>query len=163
MVAVDVGDHNSHALLSSWTAKAKWGVFSYQIWLAVAWQIARWFKSPGKSVANRMTRYMAKALRCPSPLADMHSGMNSPYAMKWMGSLGGFDKAANVLKQLPSARPMLYVYGRRKPFMFHSPEWLEKIAAHPGSRVEEFDTGHWVMSAKPEMFTALLQDWLATS
>jgi pimeloyl-ACP methyl ester carboxylesterase len=163
MVAVDVGDHNSHALLSSWTAKAKWGVFSYQIWLAVAWQIARWFASPGKSVANRMTRYMAKALRCPSPLADMHSGMNSPYAMKWMGSLGGFDKAANVLKRLPSARPMLYVYGRRKPFMFHSPEWLEKIAAHPGSRVEEFDTGHWVMSAKPAQFTALLQEWLATT
>ena len=163
IVAVDVGDHNSHALLSSWTTKAKWGVFSYQIWLAVAWQIARWFKSPGKSVANRMTRYMAQALRCPSPLADMHSGMNSPYAMKWMGAVGGFDKAANVLKLLPNARPMLYVYGRRKPFMFHSPEWLAKIAAHPGSRVAEFDTGHWVMSAKPEMFTALLQDWLATT
>ena len=161
MVAVDVGDHNSHALLSSWTAKAKWGVFSYQIWLAVAWQIARWFASPGRALANRMTRYMAQALRCPSPLADMHSCMNFPYAMKWMGALGGFDKAANVLKLLPTARPMLYVYGRRKPFMFHSPEWLEKIAAHPGSCVEEFDTGHWVMSAKPEMFTALLKEWLA--
>jgi len=162
MVAVDVGDHNSHALLSSWTAKAKWGVFCYQIWLAVAWQMARCFASPGRAVANRMTRYMAQALRCPSSLANMHSSMNFPYAMKWMGALGGFDKAANVLKILPHARPMLYVYGRRKPFMFHSPEWLEIIANHPGSRVEEFDTGHWVMSAKPEMFTALLKEWLAT-
>ncbi len=39
---------------------------------------------------------------------------------------------------------------------------LKKIAAYPGSRVEEFDTGHWVMSAKPEQFTALLKEWLAT-
>jgi pimeloyl-ACP methyl ester carboxylesterase len=163
IVAVDVGVHNTHEILSSWNSQAKWGVFSYQIWLAVAWQIARWFKSPGKSVANRMTRYMAQALRCPSPLADMHSGMNSPYAMKWMGSLGGFDNAANVFKLLPLARPMLYVYGRRKPFMFHSPEWLEKITAHPGSLVEAFDTGHWVMSAKPEQFTALLKEWLAAT
>ena len=163
MVGVDVGDHNSHALVSSWTAKAKWGVFSYQIWLAMAWQMARWFASPGRALGNRMTRYMAKALRCPSPLADMHSGMNSPYAMKWLGSLGGLDKAANVLKLLPAARPMLYVYGRRKPFMFHSPEWLEKIAAHPSSRIEVFDTGHWVMSAKPELFVALLKEWLSAT
>jgi pimeloyl-ACP methyl ester carboxylesterase len=40
MVAVDVGDHNSRALNASLSAKAKWAVFSYQIWLALAWQIA---------------------------------------------------------------------------------------------------------------------------
>ncbi|MFY8191978.1 MAG: alpha/beta fold hydrolase, partial [Limnohabitans sp.] len=160
MVAVDVGDHNSRALNASLTTKAKWAVFTYQIWLAIAWQIANIFGSMGHALANRMTRYMAKALRCPSPLQDMHVGMNVPYAMKWMGTLEGFGLACNALKILPTARPMLYIYGKRKPFMFHSDRWLEKIQSYPGSRVEGFDTGHWVMSSKPEQFNALLKDWL---
>jgi len=160
MVAVDVGDHNSRALNASLSAKAKWAVFSYQIWLAIAWQIANIFGSFGQALANRMTRYMAKTLRCPSPIADMHVGMNVPYAMKWMGTLEGLGLACNALKVLPTARPMLYIYGKRKPFMFHSDRWLEKISAYPGSHVEGFDTGHWVMSSKPAQFNALLKAWL---
>jgi pimeloyl-ACP methyl ester carboxylesterase len=58
---------------------------------------------------------------------------------------------------------MLYIYGKRKPFMFHSAQWLEKIASFPGSQVEGFDTGHWVMSAKPEQFNAVLKTWLNSS
>ena len=160
MVAVDVGDHNSRALNASLSAKAKWAVFSYQIWLAIAWQIANIFGSRGHALANRMTRYMAKKLRCPSPMQHMHVGMNAPYAMKWMGALQGLAFACNALKVLPTARPMLYVYGKRKPFMFHSDRWLEKIASYPGSRVEGFDTGHWVMTSKPAQFNALLKEWL---
>jgi pimeloyl-ACP methyl ester carboxylesterase len=86
--------------------------------------------------------------------------MNVPYAMKWMGTLEGLGLACNALKVLPTARPMLYIYGKRKPFMFHSDRWLEKISAYPGSRVEGFDTGHWVMSSKPAQFNALLKAWL---
>jgi len=160
MVAVDVGDHNSTELNASLSAKAKWAVFVYQIWLAIAWQIANIFGSWGQALANRMTRYMAKKLRCPSPLEHMHVGMNAPYAMKWMGALQGLAFACNALKVLPTARPMLYVYGKRKPFMFHSDRWLEKIASYPGSRVEGFDTGHWVMTSKPAQFNALLKEWL---
>ena len=160
MVAVDVGDHNSSALNAALSAKAKWAVFSYQIWLAIAWQIANIFGSRGHALANRMTRYMAKKLRCPSPMEHMHVGMNAPYAMKWMGALQGLAFACNALKVLPTARPMLYVYGKRKPFMFHSDRWLEKIASYPGSRVEGFDTGHWVMTSKPAQFNALLKEWL---
>ena len=160
MVAVDVGDHNSRALNASLSAKAKWAVFSYQIWLAIAWQIANIFGSWGHALANRMTRYMAKKLRCPSPMEHMHVGMNAPYAMKWMGALQGLAFECNALKVLPTARPMLYVYGKRKPFMFHSDRWLEKIASYPGSRVEGFDTGHWVMTSKPAQFNALLKEWL---
>jgi pimeloyl-ACP methyl ester carboxylesterase len=93
-------------------------------------------------------------------MAHMHSGMNVPYAMKWMNALGGLNQAANVLKVLPSTLPMLYIYGKRKPFMFHSDAWLDKIQNSPGSRAVGFDTGHWVMSAKPHLFTTLLKDWL---
>jgi len=161
IVAVDIGDHNSRALFESWKGKPMRAVFGYQIWLALAWQLSRWPLPFCKSVSHAMTRYMARSLRSPSPQSDMHSGMNSPYAMRWMGSLGGLGKMANVLKVFPTALPILFIYGKRKPFMFHSEEWLHKVAAHPGSRVEGFDTGHWVMTSKSAQFNALVKEWLS--
>jgi pimeloyl-ACP methyl ester carboxylesterase len=77
-----------------------------------------------------------------------------------MGSLGGLGKMANVLKVHATSLPILYIYGKRKPFMFHSEEWLQKVAAHPGSRVEGFDTGHWVMTSRSAPFHALVKEWL---
>ena len=161
IVAVDIGDHNSRALFESWKGKSMRAVFGYQIWLGIAWQISRWPLPFCKSVSNAMTRSMARSLRSPSPQSDMHSGMNSPYAMRWMGSLGGLGKMANVLKVHASSLPILYIYGKRKPFMFHSEEWLQKVAAHPGSRVEGFDTGHWVITSRSSQFHALVKEWLS--
>ena len=55
---------------------------------------------------------------------------------------------------------MLYVYGQRKPFMFHSPQWLERIAALPGSKVLGMRTGHWVMVDAAGEFNAAVREWL---
>jgi hypothetical protein len=72
-----------------------------------------------------MTRWMARGMRCRTPQAGIGWSMNYPYAMQWFGLLGGFRGAAPV----EPACPLLYLYGERKPFMFHSPQWLE---AHGG-------------------------------
>jgi pimeloyl-ACP methyl ester carboxylesterase len=154
VVAVDVGDHNSPRLQRSWGAREKVSVFAYQYWLAMAWKIGRSF-SP--SLGNRMTRAMARWLRCPTDPASITYRMNYPYAMQWLGTAGGLRPAAPV--QLPM--PMLYVYGARKPFMFHSPEWLEKLAAREGCAVEGLPCGHWVMVSEPEAFQARVRAWLA--
>jgi pimeloyl-ACP methyl ester carboxylesterase len=55
---------------------------------------------------------------------------------------------------------MLFVYGLRKPFSFHSSGWIGEIAARPASRVQAFDCGHWVMVAKAEEFNRAVLDWL---
>jgi len=67
----------------------------------------------------------------------------------------------DALDGAPRACPgRLFIDRRRKPFPFHGQAWAEALAQRPGSRVEAFDTGHWVMVAAPERFHALLRDWL---
>jgi cis-3-alkyl-4-acyloxetan-2-one decarboxylase len=152
VVAVDVGDHNSPQLQRSWGVRAKFSVLTYQLWLAFAWKL-------GGSLGSWMTRAMARWLRCPTYPASITHRMNYPYAMQWFGTAGGFRRAAQV--RLPM--PMLYVYGARKPFMFHSPEWLDKLAAREGCAVEGLPCGHWVMISEPEAFHARVLAWLSSS
>ena len=153
VVAVDVGDHNSGALLHSWGIREKLSVMAYQVWLALAWKLGCHFS---EKLGTRMTRAMARWLRCPSDPNSITYRMNYPYAMQWFGAAGGFKGAAKI--QLPM--PMLYVYGERKPFMFHSSAWLEKVAAAPGSAVQGLPCGHWVMVSRPEAFQARVRQWL---
>ena len=150
VVAVDVGDHNSGALLREWGLKEKVSVMGYQVWLALAWKIAG-------SLGTRMTRAMARWLRCPTEPERITHKMNYPYAMQWFGTAGGFQSAAQI--QLPM--PLLFVYGERKPFMFHSSKWLKEVAATPGSAVQSLPCGHWVMISRPEAFHARVREWLS--
>ena len=153
VVAVDVGDHNSGALMRSWGVKEKLSVMGYQVWLALAWKLGHHFS---ENLGTRMTRAMARWLRCPAPQQSITHKMNYPYAMQWFGTAGGFKRAAQI--QLPM--PLLFVYGERKPFMFHSPQWLEKIVVTPGSAVQGLPCGHWVMISRPEAFHARVREWL---
>jgi pimeloyl-ACP methyl ester carboxylesterase len=149
VVAVDVGDHNSGALLRSWGMKEKLSVAGYQLWLALAWTL-------GGKVGTRMTRAMARWLRCPTDAGSITHKMNYPYAMQWFGTAGGFKGASQI--RLPM--PLLFIYGERKPFMFHSNSWLKQVAAHPSSSVQGLPCGHWVMISQPNVFHALVRAWL---
>jgi len=153
IVAVDIGDHNSPDFAGSLTSKAKWQIFSYQIWLALAWTLGR---TSSGGLADRMTRWMARRLRCRTEPDAIHWTMNYPYAMQWFGLLGGLRGAAPID---PSC-PLLYLYGERKPFMFHSPRWLERITARPGSAAQGFRSGHWVMVEQPGAFIQRVAAWL---
>jgi pimeloyl-ACP methyl ester carboxylesterase len=153
VVGVDIGDHNSGAYLRSLSASAKLQIVFYQVWLALAWQVGRWLSD---GLATRMTRWMARAMRCPTPADTIAWSMNFPYAMAWMGVAGGLRHTAPV--RLPC--PTLYIYGERKPFLFHSPEWLAELAARPDAQVRGFPCGHWVMVGRPADFTLCVKDWL---
>jgi pimeloyl-ACP methyl ester carboxylesterase len=156
VVGVDIGDHNSGAYLRSLSASAKLQIVFYQVWLALAWQAGRWVSA---GLATRMTRWMARAMRCPTPADTIAWSMNFPYAMAWMGVAGGLRHTAPV--RLPC--PTLYIYGERKPFLFHSPEWLAELAARPDAQVRGFPCGHWVMVERPADFTLCVKDWLETT
>jgi cis-3-alkyl-4-acyloxetan-2-one decarboxylase len=149
VVGVDIGDHNSGAYLRSLPAKAKFQVAFYQLWLALAWKL-------GGSLGDRMSRWMARAIGCRTDPARIGWRQNYPYAMQWFGTAGGFRGAARV--DLPC--PMLYVYGQRKLFMFHSPRWLEALAARAGCAVHALPTGHWVMAQQPDAFNRVVGEWL---
>ena len=155
LVAVDIGDHNSGALVRSLSAKAKMGVFAYQAWLAMAWAVGRWLN--GK-LGDAMTRRMAELMRCPVPPHAMGWQMNYPYWVQWTRAMGGYHHAAPVAPQCPT----LYTYGKRKPFQFQSPRWLEKMASGDGNQVQALSAGHWVMVDQPVAFNQMVTDWLST-
>jgi pimeloyl-ACP methyl ester carboxylesterase len=150
VIGVDIGDAGSRRHVQTLGAKAKAMIFGYQVWLALAWRI-------GGRVGDSMARAMARALGCPSNPEYIGSHMGYPYYLQWTGALGGLRQA----KVFTPSCPMLFIYGKRKSFMFHSPAWAEGIASRPGSQVVGFDTGHWVMVEKPKEFNSALTAWMS--
>jgi cis-3-alkyl-4-acyloxetan-2-one decarboxylase len=145
IVGVDIGDSFSRAFLGGLTGKTKLMIAAYQLWLALAYRLG--------AVGNWMTRWMARKLGCTADPALMGAQQNYPYVMQWTG---GFAKAVNYVPNCP----FLYIYGKRKLFMFHSAKWLEKLASMPGSEAHGLSTGHWVMVADPTGFNQKLIEWL---
>jgi pimeloyl-ACP methyl ester carboxylesterase len=156
IVAIDIGDYNSGAYLKALRGREKLHILGYQLWLALAWGVGR---VGAAGLANRMTRWMARAMRCPAPQVDVAWPMNYPYAMTWLGLAGGLRGTAQVRPHCP----MFYAYGTRKPFMFHSPEWLHTLNTTPGSAVQEYACGHWVMVDRAAALQAQVLAWLVST
>ncbi|MDZ7652225.1 MAG: alpha/beta hydrolase [Burkholderiaceae bacterium] len=148
IVAVDVGDAGSRRNLAELSLRAKALVLAHQLWLAAAWRI-------GGGLGDRMARWMARTARAPAAPARITAQMGYPYYVQWI--LRGYASA----RLFKPACPLLFLYGSRKPFMFHSTSWADEVAAQPGSRVIAFDCGHWVMTERPEAFNQAVLQWLA--
>jgi pimeloyl-ACP methyl ester carboxylesterase len=141
IVGVDIGDAGSRAHLAEIGAKAKLMLVAYQIWLSLAWVLG----------SNAMARWMARIGGSRNDARAIHAQMAYPYAMLWFGVAGGF----RGLKVFKPHCPFLYLYGARKPFMFHSGAWAKSV----GGRA--FPAGHWIMLQQPREFNAALLAWLA--
>jgi pimeloyl-ACP methyl ester carboxylesterase len=150
VVGIDIGDAGSPAHRASLTGSAKAMMAGYQLWLAAAWRV-------GGAAGNAMTRAMARAIKAPAPADQIHAGMNYPYDIRWTNSHGSFREAHS----LELACPLLFIYGRRKPFMFHSPTWSTGLAAQPGCEVIAVDAGHWVMKDAPTFVNEAILRWLS--
>jgi len=144
VVGVDIGDSGSRQHRKELGARGRFTVLAYQMWLALAWRI-------GGGIGDAMARWMARRMRCPTDQKSIHAQMGYPYAVRWLGAAGGFEG----LKAFKPHVPMLFMYGERKPFMFHSRAWGESVGARA------FPTGHWIMVERPGEFNAALLDWLA--
>ena len=150
IVGVDIGDAGSPEHARSLGAAAKAMLVGYQTWLALAWRV-------GGRAGDAMTRGVARAARAPADASAVHCGMNYPYDILWTGSHGSYRDAV----AFEPTWPMLFIYGARKPFLFHSPAFAAALAARADCRVLEFDTGHWVMSEQPKRFNDAVRGWLA--
>ena len=150
IVGVDIGDAGTRQHLQSLTASAKTMVLAYQLWLAVAWRV-------GGPIGDWMTLRMARLARCPSDERFIDSRMDYPYYIRWMKAHGSYRGMVRFEPKVP----MLFAYGTRKPFLFHTTAWAEAVAARPGNQVHAFATGHWVMSQEPERFNQVVDAWLS--
>jgi cis-3-alkyl-4-acyloxetan-2-one decarboxylase len=150
IVCVDVGDALSPEYAAQLGARAKAMVFSYQMWLALAWRI-------GGRLGDRMTRYMAGKIRCPTDPALIASQMNYPYYITWFGKYGSYRLAAPGQAQCRT----LYIFGTKKPFMFHTQGWLDCLQRQQGSKVVPMKAGHWMMRTRTAEFNEEVVTWLA--
>ena len=149
IVGVDIGDAGSKDHLAEIGAKGKLGIVAYQLWLAAAWRI-------GGSIGESMTRSMARRMHVPAPPEALTVQKNYPYYSTWTGKY----KSARTFRP---ACPMLFIYGTRKPFMFHSSAWARELDSKPGSRAVAMDTDHWPMLRQGDAFNQLVLDWLGST
>lgn len=149
LIGIDIGDAGSRHHRAELGLKGRLMVMAYQLWLALAWRI-------GGGIGDAMARAMARAAHCPTDPRTIGSQMGYAYAVRWLGVAGGLSG----IRAFHPEHPMLYIYGERKPFMFHSRAWAERLAARRGNRVMGFPTGHWVMIEEPRAFNDTLLWWL---
>ncbi|NVM79163.1 pimeloyl-ACP methyl ester carboxylesterase [Duganella sp. SG902] len=149
IIGVDIGDAQSKATARSRSVGQKMMVASYQSTLALAWAM-------GGPLGDVMTKATARMLGVPSPREYISSRMNYPYYILTAGASGSYHSLVPFAPQVP----MLYIYGTNKPFMFHSPQWTETLAAREGCKVVAMETDHWPMVRAPERFNDLVINWL---
>lgn len=134
------------------TAKALAGILAYQWWLLLAFVI-------GGRAGDAMTRLFARLVRAPAASKRVVASMNYPYRNIWRDLLSGKDRRY-VEGYWPEV-PILFAFGTRKSFHFHSQNWLDHVRARAGGEVLPVQSGHWVMQA-PE-FTGALVRWLSST
>lgn len=149
IIGVDIGDAQSKAHMQSLSLIAKLGMAWYQLTLAASWKL-------GGGIGDAITRFMLKALSVPSPRQYVSSAMNFPYYIAWSRAYGSYDDQ----RPFRPLCPMLYLYGTRKPFLFHSASWAQALAAMPGNQVQAFETDHWIMLRQPQEFNRTVLAWL---
>lgn len=147
VIGIDVGDAGREPRYRSKLRRRDRAMMvSYQVWLALAWRI-------GGRIGDAMTRWMARLMQVPRTAEPISACMNYPYHHAWFnpGAFAGMRPAR-------PPQPMLFAYGRRKPYMFHSSEWEVELRARSDCAVVGFDTGHWVTQSAA--FNDTVQAWL---
>jgi len=138
VVGLDVAPHFAPG------PKAALGIVAYQSWLAAAFFL-------GGPLGARMTRRTARAAGAPIATERIHAGMNYPYRNIWLDLVSGRSRE-NQAGYWPEL-PLLFVYGKDKPFPFHSRHWIDHVN-RTGGQVVALEGGHWV-SLHPD-FNAIL-------
>jgi pimeloyl-ACP methyl ester carboxylesterase len=148
LIGLDIGDAGSRAHRQSLSPRQQAMTAGYQLALALAWSM------PAR-LGDAITRHVARWARAPGDSASIGAWMNYPYRLLWSGH---YRDASRRMRGFLPPCPMLFVYGRRKPFMFHSEPWLQALSAQPGSKVVALSTGHWLM--RDPSFNRIVAEWL---
>jgi pimeloyl-ACP methyl ester carboxylesterase len=142
IVGVDAAPHYTPSPL------AVVGIITYQWWLLAAFLV-------GGPIGNWMTRSFAKGARAPVNYARLSAWMNYPYRNIWADILVGRERT--LTSDYWPKCPLLFIYGVKKPFQFHSAAWVDHVRS-VGGEVVALPCGHWV--PHEPAFAAVLNRWL---
>ena len=151
IVAFDVGAH-----LGRPGAKVTAMIIAYQWALIGCWIIGGVIPPLG----NLMARAVGGVIGVPPrQQATIRSRAGYAYFYLWSGLLLPW-KRKNLLSRYRPQCPILYLYGEKKPFMFHSPKWLDIVAERGGYAEGIAGAGHWLMETHAELVNARVLEWL---
>jgi cis-3-alkyl-4-acyloxetan-2-one decarboxylase len=147
VVALDVGGqiHLNGAMVA------------YQSFLAASW-LAR---NALPHVTTRLSQMFATLVKAPKRNGGVDVKMNYLYYFFWRDLL--IPKYRDhLLKDYRPNRPVLFLYGKSKPFMFHSKKWEEMLSLRADCEIHGVEkAGHWLMRNRPEEVNALIDKWLS--
>jgi pimeloyl-ACP methyl ester carboxylesterase len=152
MVALDIGGH-----VAPGGAREAFFILGYQWALVLLW-LAGGLAPP---LGNWLTRRFAAILGVPPRQATKaRSRMNYMYFYLWRGLLLPWWRTQLLAHYRPQ-RPVLFLWGCKKPVMFHSRRWLEIVDQSGGHSAGIEGAGHWLMESHADEVNRAIRDWLA--
>jgi len=150
MAALDVGGHIRPA-----DVKTSLMVIGYQWSLVLAW----WIGGVVPPLGALLSRGVGRVIGVPKrQRAALRSRVNYLYFYLWRAMLLPWKRGSLLGRCRPKC-PVLFVYGERKPMMFHSDRWLQIVADSGGGSVGIPGAGHWLMETHSGQVNELLKDW----
>ena len=152
MVALDIGAH-----VAPERARETLFMMGYQWTLIACWLIGGVLPPLG----DWLTRKFAAVMKVPARQASKaRSRVNYLYFYMWRGLLLPPWRKSLLRRYTPRC-PVLFLYGKNKPVMFHSRHWLD-IVEQSGGCSEGIDGGgHWFMQSHAEQVNQAIAHWLA--
>lgn len=150
MAALDVGGHIKPEGL-----KSALMIIGYQWALIVAWLAGGLVPPLGALISKGVGRVIGVPKR---QRALLRSRFNYPYFYLWRAMLLPW-KRANLLGRYRPKCPVFFLFGERKPMMFHSEKWLQIVADSGGGSVGIPGAGHWLMETNATEVNEMLLDW----
>jgi len=153
MAALDIGGHIEPAGL-----KSSLMIMGYQWSLIACWLVGGLIPPLGAL----LSKGVARVIRVPErQRGNIRSRYNYSYFYLWRGMLLPWKRGSLLGRYRPQC-PVLYLFGERKPLMFHSPRWLQ-IVADSGGRAEGVaGAGHWLMETHAETVNGKIGEFFRT-
>lgn len=154
IAAMDVGAH-----IKPENLKTSLMIVGYQ-WALIACWLAGGILPP---LGNLMTRGVGTVIRVPKrQLATVRSRCNYLYFYLWRRILLP-GKNSNLIHHYRPRCPVMFLYGKRKPLMFHSSRWLKTVDESGGYSEGIDGAGHWLMETHSEIVNKRLSTFFEGS
>ena len=116
-------------------------VIVYQWILIFAFLIGR---LPGRLLCKGVSKFFKYT---PKYFDELSGARCYPYFYLWKNMIQGiFDRRKIFLYHYSPSVPVVYVYGKKKPFQFAGEKWNNYLMEHDRCESHGVDCNHWIMN-----------------